>query len=187
LTSIAKEKAAVTTHPDAVTGRAYRALATPVPLRTGTLLAAIGFAVVTAIVPVVDGVHIVPTGHDLAGTAQALASFAGDAIEAVKAAGAGIQTLASGAESRLNLPLVVLITLGAQVLLTAALAVTSAQSARVVLTVAGLINMFAVSRIEAAGGPATPAAWDAVVNGLLVIVLAWLPVFSRKGEPRFTA
>lgn len=177
----------MTSHPDAATGRAYRATATPVPLRTGTLLAAIGFAVVTAIVPVVDGVRLLPTGHELAGSAQALAALAGDALEAVKAAGVSLQTLGSAAESRLNLPLVVLITLGAQVVLTAALALTSAQPARVVLTVAGLINVFAVSRIETGGGPITPAAWDAIVNGLLVIVLAWLPAFSRKSEPRHTA
>lgn len=177
----------MTSHPDAATGRTFRALATPVPLRTGTSLAAIGFAVVTVIVPVVDGVHIVPTGHDLAGSAQALASLAGDVIETVKAAGVGIQTLASEAETRLNLPLIVLITLGAQVLLTAALVITSEQPVRVVLTVAGLINVFAVSRIETGGVPVTPVALDAVVNGLLVIVLAWLPTLPRKSEPRLTA
>ncbi len=173
----------MTSHPDAATGRAYRVLtATPVPLRAGTLLAAVGFAVVTALVPVVDGVQLLPSGRDLVATAQALAGIAGDAIASVRAAGAGLHTLAAAAEDRLSLPLIVLISLGAQVIVTAALVLTAAQSTRVMLTVAGLINVFAVSRIAD-----DPAAWDAVVNGLLVIVLAWLPAFQRRSEPRLGA
>ncbi|WP_181777438.1 hypothetical protein [Amycolatopsis pittospori] len=54
-------------------------------------------------------------------------------------------------------------------LLAAALVVTGAQPARVMLTVAGLINAMAIPRIE----PASPSARDAVVDELLVITLAW--------------
>jgi len=163
----------VTSHPDAVSGRAYRV---PVPVRPATLLAALGIAVVTALVPVVDLVLPLPDGQDLAGSAPALAGLAGDAIESVKAAGAGLQDLAVDAESRLNLPMVVLITLGAQVLLTAALVVSGSQPVRVMLTVAGLINVFAVARLE----PASPPVWDAAANGVLVIALAWFSAQRRE-------
>jgi len=168
----------VTSHPDAASGRAFRV---PVPVRPTALLAALGFAVVTALVPVVDLVLPVPSGQDLVGSAQAMAGFAGDAIESVKAAGSGLQELAAGAESRLNLPLVVLVSLGAQVLLTAALVVTGTQPVRVMLTVAGLINMFAVSRL----GAASPPVWDAMANGVLAITLAWFSAGGR--EPRAAA
>ncbi|MBB5852719.1 hypothetical protein ACFQ05_05455 [Amycolatopsis umgeniensis] len=166
----------MTSHPDAASGRTYRV---PVPVRPTALLAALGFAVVTALVPVVDLVLPLPDGQDLVVSAQALAGFAGDAIESVKAAGSGLHGLAAGAESRLNLPLVVLVTLGAQVLLTAALVVTGAQPTRVMLTVAGLINVFAVSRLE----PASPPVWDAAANGVLVIALAWFSSHRREPMP----
>lgn len=171
----------MTSHPDAANVRAYRALAaTPSALRTGTLLAALGFAVVTVLVPVVDGVHLLPSGHDLVASAQALAGITGDVIESVKAAGAALHDLAADAEGRLNLPLIVMITLGAQVVFTAALAVTGAQPARVMLTVAGLINVLAVTRVDAT----EPAVWDAIANGLLMLVLAWLPSLRSGSEPR---
>ncbi|RSM62632.1 hypothetical protein DMH03_11185 [Amycolatopsis sp. WAC 01376] len=168
----------MTSHPDAASGRAYRV---PVSARPTALLATLGLAVVTALVPVVDLVLPLPSGQDLAGSAQALAGFAGDAIESIKAAGSGLHGLAAGAESRLNLPLVVLVSLGAQVLLTAALVVTGTQPVRVMLTVAGLINVFAVARL----GPASAPVWDAAANGVLVIALAWFSAGRR--EPRLAA
>lgn len=168
----------MTSHPDAASGRAYRV---PVSARPTALLAALGLAVVTALVPVVDLVLPLPSGQDLAGSAQALAGFAGDTIESIKAAGSDLHGLAAGAESRLNLPLVVLVSLGAQVLLTAALVVTGTQPVRVMLTVAGLINVFAVARL----GPASAPVWDAAANGVLVIALAWFSAGRR--EPRLAA
>ncbi|RSM71893.1 hypothetical protein DL991_33565 [Amycolatopsis sp. WAC 01375] len=168
----------MTSHPDAASGRAYRA---QVSARPTALLAALGLAVVTVLVPVVDLVLPLPSGQDLAGSAQALAGFAGDTIESIKAAGSGLHGLAAGAESRLNLPLVVLVSLGAQVLLTAALVVTGTQPVRVMLTVAGLINVFAVARL----GPASAPVWDAAANGVLVIALAWFSAGRR--EPRLAA
>ncbi|RSN31986.1 hypothetical protein DL990_18810 [Amycolatopsis sp. WAC 01416] len=166
----------MTSHPDAASGRAYRA---QVSARPTALLAALGLAVVTVLVPVVDLVLPLPSGQDLAGSAQALAGFAGDTIESIKAAGSGLHGLAAGAESRLNLPLVVLVSLGAQVLLTAALVVTGTQPVRVMLTVAGLINVFAVARL----GPASAPVWDAAANGVLVITLAWFSAGRREPRP----
>ncbi|WP_409490457.1 hypothetical protein [Amycolatopsis sp. cmx-11-12] len=168
----------MTSHPDAASGRAYRV---PVSVRPTALLATLGIAVVSALVPVVDRVLVLPDGQDLVVSAQALAGFAGEAIESVKAAGSGLHDLATDAESRLNLPLVVLVTLGAQVLLTAALLVTGAQPTRVMLTVAGLLNVFAVSRLE----PASPPVWDVAANGVLVITLAWFSADLRA--PRLVA
>ncbi|WP_340687143.1 hypothetical protein LCL61_13510 [Amycolatopsis coloradensis] len=168
----------MTSHPDTASGRAYRV---PVSARPTALLAALGAAVVTVLVPVVDLVLPLPSGQDLVGSAQALSGLAGGTIESVKAAGSGLHDLAAGAESRLSLPLVVLVSLGAQVLLTAALVVTGSQPVRVMLTVAGLINVFAVARL----GPAAPPVWDAAANGVLVIVLAWFSAGRR--EPRLAA
>ncbi|MEV7555150.1 hypothetical protein AB0N89_36505 [Amycolatopsis sp. NPDC089917] len=168
----------MTSHPDAVSGRAYRV---PVSVRPAALLAALGIAVVTALVPVVDLVVPLPDGQDVAGSAPALASLAGDAIEAVKVASSGLQELAVDAEHRLHLPLVVLITLGAQVLLTAALVVSGTQPLRVMLTVAGLINVVAVARLE----PASPPVWDAAANGVLVIALAWFSALRRESRVLF--
>ncbi|WP_037306558.1 hypothetical protein [Amycolatopsis orientalis] len=168
----------MTSPSDAASGRAYRVR---VPARPGVLLAALGFAVVTALVPVVDRVRLLSDGQDLVLSARAMAGIAGEVIESVKAAGSGLHGLAAAAENRLNLPLVVLVTLGAQVLLTAALVATGAQSTRVMLTVAGLLNAFAVARLE----PASPSAWDAAANGALVVVLAWFSADRR--EPRFAA
>ncbi|MFC3451100.1 hypothetical protein [Amycolatopsis speibonae] len=163
----------MTSHPDAAGGRAYRV---PVSVHPAVLLAALGIAVVAALVPVVDLALPLPDGQDLAVPAPALAGFAGDAIESLKAAGSGLHGLAADAESRLNIPLVVLITLGAQVLLTAALVVSGTQPIRVMLTVAGLINVFAVARLE----PASPPMWDAAANGVLVIALAWFSAGRRE-------
>ncbi|QXV61774.1 hypothetical protein [Amycolatopsis sp. TNS106] len=168
----------MTSHPDTASGRAFRV---PVSARPGALLAVLGAAVVTVLVPVVDLVLPLPSGQDLVGSAQALAGLAGETIESVKAVGSGLHGLAAEAESRLSLPLVVLVSLGAQVLLTAALVVTGTQPVRVMLTVAGLINVFAVARL----GPVTPPVWDAAANGVLVIVLAWFSAGRR--EPRLAA
>ena len=168
----------MTSHPDTASGRAFRV---PVSARPTALLAVLGAAVVTVLVPVVDLVLPLPSGQDLVGSAQALAGLAGETIESVKAVGSGLHGLAAEAESRLSLPLVVLVSLGAQVLLTAALVVTGTQPVRVMLTVAGLINVFAVARL----GPVTPPVWDAAANGVLVIVLAWFSAGRR--EPRLAA
>lgn len=174
----------MTSYPDAAV------VAAPVS-RPGTLLAAVGVAVVSALAAVVEGVLFFAGGRDLATdvAANAIAMITGGTAESVKADGGSLLAAsADEVQNTLQARGIVAVVFGVLLLIVALLVLGGSTWSRVLVTIAGLLNAGVALRIatdiEGGTGAIRGSAWLAVATGILVVVLAWLPANNRYAKAR---
>jgi hypothetical protein len=188
--SIFKENELVTSYPDAATGLPHPA---PVvaPSRPGLLLGLVGVAVVSALVSIIDGVLFFVGGRDMAldVAANTIAAITGESADAVKADGGALfEAALDEVQSTLAVRGGVAIFFGVVLLFWGLLALRGAVWVRVLLTLAALTNAGVAVRLATDVEGGTTAirglGWVAVVTGLVVIVLAWMPPINRYAKAR---
>lgn len=180
----------MTSYPHAATGLPQ---ASPVTAgsRPGLLLGLVGAAVVSALASIIDGVLLFVGGRDMAldVAAQTIASITGASAEAVKAdGGALLEAALDEVRGTLAVRGGVAVFFGVVLLFWGLLALRGAVWVRVLLTLAALTNAGVALRLatDAEGGTAAihGVAWLALVTGLVVVVLAWLPPVNRYAKAR---
>lgn len=174
----------MTSYPDAAV------VAAPVS-RPGTLFAAIGVAVVSAVAGILEGVLFFAGGRELALdlAAKAIATITGGTPESVKAdGGALLAASVDEVQATLQARAVVAIVFGVLMLVVTLLMLGGSTWSRVLVTIAGLLNAGVALRIatdiEGSTGAIRGSAWAAVATGVLVVVLAWLPANNRYAKAR---
>jgi hypothetical protein len=159
--------------------------------RPGTLFALIGVAVVSALASIVDGVMFLTGGRELAldVAAKAIGSVTGESADVIKADGGVLLGAAvDEVQNTLQTRGAVTIVFGVLLLVTGLLSLGSAVWARVLVTLAALLNAGVALRLatDIDGGTAAirGVSWIAAVAGLAVVVLAWLPANNRYAKAR---
>lgn len=159
--------------------------------RPGTLLAAVGVAVVSAVAAIVEGVLFFAGGRDLATdlAAKAIATITGETAESVKAdGGALLAASVDEVQNTLQARAIVAVVFGVLLLIVALLMLGGSTWSRVLVTIAGLLNAGVSLRIatdaEGGTGAIIGSAWLAVATGVIVVVLAWLPANNHYAKAR---
>jgi hypothetical protein len=187
-----KENVAVTSNPQAIpeaqAGSGHNTQAAPVK-RPVVLLAAIGVAVLAALVAIVDGVLMLTGGKELALdiTAKAIAEVSGQSVDAVKASGDSLLDIgAAEITDSLNSRGGMALAFGALLLVFGLLMFGASMWSRVLVTLFGLLTAAiglrivtddVTSTIDGLGGAA-------LVLALIAVVLTWLPGTGRYNKAR---
>ncbi|MEV6874795.1 hypothetical protein [Amycolatopsis sp. NPDC051128] len=161
------------------------------PSRPGLLLGLVGVAVVSALASIVDGVLFFVGGRDMAldVAANTIAAITGEPVDAVKAGGGALfEAALDEVQGTLAVRGGVAIFFGVVLLFWGLLALRGAVWVRVLLTLAALTNAGVALRLATDVEGGTTAirglGWFAVVTGLVVVVLAWLPAINRYAKAR---
>jgi len=192
LVSISEESKLVTSYPDATTGYPQSPpVAAASVSRPGVLLGLVGVAVVSALALIIDGIMFFAGGRDLAldAAAETIASITGASAESVKADGGALLGAAlDEVQGTLQVRGGVAVFFGAVLLLWGLLALRGAVWVRVLLTLAALTGAGVAVRIatdiEGSTAAIRGVAWFAVVTGLVVVVLSWMPAINRYAKAR---
>jgi hypothetical protein len=182
----------VTSYPDATTGYPQSPpVAAASVSRPGVLLGLVGVAVVSALALIIDGIMFFAGGRDLAldAAAETIASITGASVESVKADGGALLGAAlDEVQGTLQVRGGVAVFFGAVLLLWGLLALRGAVWVRVLLTLAALTGAGVAVRIatdiEGSTAAIRGVAWFAVVTGLVVVVLSWMPAINRYAKAR---
>jgi hypothetical protein len=192
LVSIFEENELVTSYPNAATGLPQSSpVAAASVSRPGLLLGLVGVAVVSALAMIVDGIMFLAGGRDLAldAAAQTISAITGASVDAVKADGGALLDAAlDEVQGTLQVRGAVAVFFGVVLLLWGLLALRGAVWVRVLLTLSALsaagVAVRIATDIEGSTGAIRGVAWFAVVTGLVVVVLSWMPAINRYAKAR---